>query len=332
MRSMNTLSSQSSFPQSRLFRVGLGFGLLLLLLAGGYIALNWAPDRPAESLKARWAKPPSQFVALGGMQVHFRDEGPKTDPLPIVLIHGTSASLHTWEGWTQELKVQRRVIRMDLPGFALTGPNPENDYSLPVYAKFVKAFLDQLGVRQCVLGGNSLGGGIAWTTAHDYPELVSKLVLVDASGYPPESAKAPPSVPLGFKIARLPVLRELMKNVLPRQIVAKSLANVYGDPRKVNADLVDLYYEMALREGNRKALGRRMDQGYSGVVEHIAQLKLPTLILWGGQDRLVPLEFGERFAKDIVGAKLVVFDELGHVPHEENPERTLEALKTFLAE
>jgi pimeloyl-ACP methyl ester carboxylesterase len=317
-------------PSARLGRYALGLCVLLGLAIGAFIATNWAPDRPVESLKARWAKAPSQFLSVGGMQVHFRDEGPRTDPMPIVLLHGTSASLHTWEGWVSGLKEQRRIIRMDLPGFALTGPNPENDYSMQAYAKFIKAFLDQLEVKQCVLAGNSLGGGIAWVTAHAYPDRVTKLILVDASGYPPESAKLKPDIPIGFKIARLPLARDLMKSVLPRQVVADSLAQVYGDPSKVSAELIDLYYEMALREGNRRALGRRMDQGYTGVVEHIAQLNLPTLILWGGQDRLIGLEFAERFAKDIKGSKLVAFHELGHVPHEESPEKTLPALQAFL--
>ncbi|MDZ4127211.1 MAG: alpha/beta hydrolase, partial [Hydrogenophaga sp.] len=83
--------------------------LALLVLAGGWLAMNWAPDRPVASLTARWAAPPSQFVRIGGMAVHLRDEGPREDPLPIVLVHGTSASLHTWDGWVDTLKQRHRV-------------------------------------------------------------------------------------------------------------------------------------------------------------------------------------------------------------------------------
>ena len=99
---------------------GLAAGLVFLM--GAFIVFTWAPDRPVEDLKARWAPPPSVFIEIGGLSVHLRDEGPRDDTEPIVLLHGTSSSLHTWEGWVQGLKSQRRVIRFDLPGFGLTGP------------------------------------------------------------------------------------------------------------------------------------------------------------------------------------------------------------------
>ena len=99
-------------------------GALALLIAA-VVAATWAPDRPVQELKARWAPSPSVSLDVAGMQIHVRDEGPRDDPSPIVLIHGTSASLHTWEGWAQALKGRRRVIRFDLPGFGLTGPAPK---------------------------------------------------------------------------------------------------------------------------------------------------------------------------------------------------------------
>lgn len=302
----------------------------VLVLGAVLVAASWAPDKPVDELKPRWAQAPSQFITIDGMQVHLRDEGPRDDPLPIVLIHGTSASLHTWEGWATALRGQRRVIRFDLPGFALTGPNQQNDYSAEVYVRFVTAVMDQLGVQRFVLAGNSLGGQVAWATAVALPQRVARLVLVDASGYPLESASVPPTLPLGFRIARMPALRALTQYTLPRSIVEKSVRNVYGDPSKVTPELVDLYMDMTLRAGNRQALGRRMDQGYSGNVAGLKTLAIPTLILWGGQDRLVPLEFGQRFARDIKGSQLVVFDDLGHVPHEEDPMRTVAVVKTFL--
>ena len=303
----------------------------VLLLACGVFALagvlaTWAPDKPVSALAARWAQPPSQFIAVDGMQVHVRDEGPRDDPMPIVLLHGTSASLHTWDGWVQNLSTQHRVIRFDLPAFGLTGPHPDNDYSIAAYVRFVGDVADKLGVKQFVLAGNSLGGQIAWVTALAQPQRVSKLVLVDAAGYPFESA----SVPIGFKIARMPGLRVLMEHVLPRGIIDSSVRNVYGDPSKVTPELIDRYYDLTLRTGNRHALGYRMDQRLSGDEAGIKNLKMPTLILWGAKDKLIPLDNARRFAADIQGSKLVVFDELGHVPHEEDAQKTVEALKAFL--
>ena len=129
----------------------------------------------------------------------------------------------------------------------------------------------------------------------------------------------------------MPGLRVLMEHVLPRGVVDSSVRNVYGDPSKVTRELVDRYYELTLRAGNRAALAYRMDQGLSGDENQISKLKLPTLILWGDKDHLIPLDNGKRFALDIAGSKLVVFDDLGHVPHEEDPKKTVEALKEFLA-
>ena len=298
--------------------------LLVFAIAG--LAATWAPDRSVESLKARWAPPPSQFVSVAGMQVHLRDEGPRDDPMPIVLLHGTSASLHTWDGWAQSLVQTRRVIRFDMPAFGLTGPNPQNDYSIRSYVAFVTAVMDTLGVQRFVLGGNSLGGQIAWETAVALPERVQKLILVDAGGY----AFVSQSIPLGFQIARLPVLRNLMEYTLPRGIIQNSLENVYGDPALVTPALIDRYYELTLRAGNRKALGYRLEQGYASDEATIKSLKLPTLILWGAKDRLIPLENGKKFERDIAGSQLVMFEALGHVPHEENVQATLAEVLKFL--
>lgn len=299
----------------------------LVALLGVFVAFTWAPDRPVSELAGRWAQPPSIFVNVAGMQVHMRDEGPREDARPIVLLHGTSASLHTWEGWSRALTSRRRVIRLDLPGFGLTGPAPDNAYTIESYVRFMKAVLDKIGVQRCVLGGNSFGGYVAWATALADPGRIEKLILVDAGGYPQQSA----SVPIGFRLARLPVVSELFRYTLPRRIVESSVRNVYGDPGKVTPELVDLYYAITLREGNRQALVQRFAQAQPGALaERIAELRLPTLIIWGGRDRLIPLENARRFRRDLADSRLVVFDDLGHVPHEEDPGRTVAAVLQFL--
>jgi pimeloyl-ACP methyl ester carboxylesterase len=303
---------------------------ILLLLAGalGAAFIAWrVPDQPVSALQAKWAPPPSQFIAVRGMQLHLRDEGPRDDPVPIVLLHGTGASLHTWDGWTRELARERRVIRFDLPGFGLTGPSPDGVYSIESYVDTVLALADTLGVQRFIVAGNSLGGYVAWATAVLHPERVDRLILVDAAGYPFRSQ----SIPLAFRIARTPVLNVLMRDVLPRSVVAASLRNVYGDPTRVTPALVDRYFDLATRAGNRAALVARFDQTTPGsLAERVPEIRVPTLILWGGKDRLIPLEFGARFARDIQGSRLVVFDTLGHVPHEEDPARTVAAVLPFI--
>ena len=310
-------------------RIALGLAGLLVAAAAAFVAVNWAPDRPVAALSARWAAPPSTFQDVAGLAVHLRDEGNPGDPLPIVLLHGTSASLHTWDGWVEVLARERRVVRVDLPGFGLTGPAPGDDYRMARYVEFVAALLDTLGIERCVLAGNSFGGWIAWESALALPSRVAALVLVDAAGYALESQ----SVPIGFRLARMPLLGGLMQRILPRGVIESSLRNTYGDPSRVAPGLVDRYYELTLRSGNRAALGRRFAAGlHSPHTDRLREIAVPTLILWGGRDRLIPPAYATRFRQDIAGSRLVVFPELGHVPHEEDPGATVAAVVDFLSD
>jgi pimeloyl-ACP methyl ester carboxylesterase len=311
-------------------KVLIGLALAALLLVALAIGIAWAPDRPVDDLKARWAPPPSVFVPLQGMSVHLRDEGRAADTLPMLLLHGTSSSLHTWDGWVEALVPTRRVVRVDLPGFGLTGPFPDGDYNVTQYVAFVIALLDHLEIPQAIVAGNSFGGQLAWELATAAPERVAALILVDASGYP----MAPNSIPIGFKIAMNPSLQRIVNYLLPRQLIAASVYDVYGNPALVTDELVDRYYELALREGNRRALSLRLEQAvnHEARADRIPMVTQPTLILWGGQDHLIPPDTASRFANDIVASQLVVFDALGHVGHEEDPAATVEVVQRFLDE
>jgi pimeloyl-ACP methyl ester carboxylesterase len=294
------------------------------------LVVFWAPSRPAEELKARWAPAPSAFLALDGMQVHLRDEGPRDDPMPILLLHGTSDSLHTWDGWVPPLvQSGRRVIRVDLPGFGLTGPFPDGDHRIAAYPPFLSNLLDALDVGRVAVAGNSFGGQVALELALAEPGRVDRLVLVDALAYPRSASK----VPIGFVVASVPGLNRVMDFVLPRSLVEASVRSVYGDPSLVTPELVDRYYELALREGNRAALRNRFgdlpDEAYS---QRMRSLRLPVLLLWGGKDQLIPIAAAERFLADIPGSRLVTFPDLGHVPHQEDPEASVGPVLAFLRE
>ena len=308
------------------------FLYVLALCAVGVVLLvgvAYEPDRPLESLQARWAPPPSRFMMVDGLRVHLRDEGPRDDALPIVLIHGTSASLHTWEGWARTLRGQRRVIRFDLPGIGLSDawPLQAADYSGESYARFALQVLHALGVSQAVVGGNSLGGEVAWRMAVAAPQTVKSLILVDSAG----PVFVPKSIPLGFQLARTPALNWLTEHLLTRSLVHASIANVYGHPQRVTPELVDRYFELSLRQGNRQALTRRLQTFVPGRgVEALSTLQQPTLILWGGQDRLIPPEVAQVFVKSMPHSQLVVHDDLGHVPHEEDPDATVRDVLAFL--
>ncbi len=306
--------------------------LVLALLLGlvVLVAAYWAPDRPLDELKARWAPAPSQFVAVAGLSVHVRDQGPRNDPTPVLLLHGTSSSLHTWEGWVPPLVAAgHRVISVDLPGFGLTGPFPDGDHRLAAYAPVLLELLDALGVERVAVAGNSFGGQVAIELALAAPARVDRLVLVDALAYP----RSATSVPIGFVIASLPGVNRLMDYVLPRSLIEGSVGSVYGDPSRVTPALVDRYFELSLREGNRAALRNRFgDLPDAAYAERVKSLRLPVLVLWGGRDQLIPPANAERFLRDIPGSRLVMFPDLGHVPQEEDPGASVTPVLAFLGE
>lgn len=306
----------------------------LLILTAIAVSLSRAPDRTMESLVARWAPPPSDFVDVLGQVVHVRDEGPRHDPRPLVLLHGTSSSLHTWDGWTQALRGQRRVIRFDLPGFGLTGPwseqlrltPPYADYNAAALARFTLAVLDALQVREAVLVGNSLGGEVAWHAALLAPERVQQLVLVDSAGLPMSRSQWP----VAWQFARSP-LGIVGDALLPRELVVQGVHLAYGDLARVSPALVDRYYELTLREGNRAALRTRLRAFEPGRdAQRLAEIRQPTLVLWGERDRLLPVAMAAGFQQRIPGSRVVVLPALGHVPQEEDPAASLSPVKAFL--
>jgi pimeloyl-ACP methyl ester carboxylesterase len=316
----------SSKRRSALWRVlGLWGLLLVVALVLGLLSMVTL-DKPVAELKTKWAAEPSLFMRIDGLDVHVRDEGVRSDPTPIVLIHGTSSSLHTWDAWADGLKATRRVIRFDLPAFGLTGPAADHDYSMARYVRFVDASLKALDVGRAVVAGNSLGGQIAWEFAATHPAKTAGLVLIDAAGFPLNST----SVPLGFRLARMPGVRHLVPYLLPPQTIERSLKNVYGDPAKVTPELIERYTDMTLREGNRHAVVKRFEQVLTSDTSRLAFIKAPTLILWGGKDQLIPPVHAEQFKKVLNMAEVKVFDDLGHVPMEEDPARTLAVFTSFL--
>lgn len=308
------------------------FKILLYIFIGIAVVLGLAlialytPDIPIANLKAKYATKESSFIDIDGMQVHFRDEGNIKDTIPLVLIHGTSASLMTWDEMVANMISRKRVIRFDLPAFALTGPNKEHDYSIESYVQFVEKFLNKLGVKQCYLAGNSLGGTITWEYALAYPEKVKKIILIDAGGYPIDYSKGS----LGFTLGRIPILKNLMTFVTPKPIVKKSLLDVYGDDSKVSDDLVDLYFDLTCREGNRDALIVRLNQPFVDRSEKIKDVKTPALIIWGELDQLDPLPYAHQFDNDLPNSELIVLKDIGHVPMEEVPELVGPLVEDFI--
>ena len=307
-----------------------GLKLILIvtfLFVAGMIIIFGHRDIPVNELKFAYANAASSFISVNGMEVHFRDEGDPNDSIPMVLLHGTASSLHTFDAWTAELIKTNRVIRMDLPAYGLTGPFPDGQYSIAHYTTFLKDFLTALKIQQCVLAGNSLGGEIAWNFTLNQPKMVEKLILIDAAGFPLK----PKSIPIGFKLAQTPVLKNLFTVITPRFLVKASVENVFFDKSKVTDVLVDRYFKLTLREGNRQAIVDRFNiSKQTDTYENLKNIPQPTLIIWGSEDLLIPVENAYQFKKYLPNSTLVILKDTGHTPMEESPLESLIPVMDFL--
>lgn len=295
-------------------------GIALLAALAGIAIWGWAPDIPAATLRERHGQPPSQFVDIGdGLAMHVRDEGPRDAPV-IVLLHGSNASLHSWDGWVEQLKTGYRVIRIDQIGHGLTGPNPAGDYRPQAFVDTLDRTLGAMGVERFALAGNSMGGSVAWRYALAHPGKLSALILIDGGGAP---GVAPTSTPVGFRLARIAALRPVMQTITPRGVIERSLEQSVGNPAIVDDAMVDRYWELLRHPGNRAATAARfaLPRAEASIAE-MQRISTPTLVIWGEQDGLIPVAAGRWFARHIRGAELIVYPDLGHIPMEEDPART----------
>ena len=300
-----------------------------LLFAMGVLAAVglWAysPSLPPEMLIAHYANDRSKFIDVGGAKAHVRDQGNPAG-IPLVLIHGSSGSLHIWEGWTRALGGQARLISVDLPGHGLTGAWPREEYTVNAYVDFIEVLVDTLNLDRFVLVGHSLGGAVAWTFAAARPDRVSQLILIDSAGYPPPGGKPP----WPTRLARLPVVGEIGMCFKPEWWVRRTLTKAYADPAKVTAERVKRTAELQRFPGNREATLLRARTQEPLDPSPLKRLDVPTLILWGGKDDWEPTADAFRFQNDIKGAKLKIFQKLGHNLMDEDPNTTGAAVAAFL--
>jgi len=303
----------------------------LVILAALVIGAVWlfsVPDIPRGDLEAKYAKPPSQFIALpDGARAHVRDQGPKDAPV-LVLVHGSNASLFTWVPWVNRLDKTFRVVSLDLPGHGLTGAVPNGDYSQEGMVAFTLEVADKLHLAKFAIAGNSMGGGVAARFAEEHPDRLTHLILVDAAGMQVASGD---KTPLAFRIARTPVVNRIMLYITPRSIVSEGLNDAIVHKEIINDRMVDLYWDFARMKDTRAATLKRFSLPINRDVENnIGKIKTPTLILWGEQDHLIPVAAAHRYADAIPGSKLIVYPATGHIPMEEVPDQSADAVRKFL--
>src|SRR6185312_1270327 len=263
----------------------------------------------------------------GGARAHYRERGPVNAPA-LLLLHGSNASLLTWEPWSKTLSDRFHVVSVDLPGHGLTGAVPDGDYSQAGMARFVLAFADRLGLKSFALAGNSMGGGVAARFAEEHPDRVTKLILVDAGGMPFKQGQG---TPLAFRLARIPVANQLLLHVTPRSFVTEGLGKAIVHKEIITEAMIDSYWNFARMEGTRQATLARFSLSFDTYVrDHTTALKMPVLILWGEQDALIPVASAHDWQSAVPGAKLIVYPKTGHIPMEEVADKSAADVRAFL--
>ena len=305
-----------------------GFGAaalaFLALLAAAAFAL-WTPDKPLAELEPEYLRSPSDIRQVLGVRLHVRDSGPR-DAAAVLLLHGFGASLHTWESWAAKFSTGMRVLSLDLPGSGLSSPDPTGDYSDRRSSALVLALLDQLGIGKVTLIGHSIGGRIAWTMAATHPQRVGKLVLVSPDGF------ASPGFIYG-QAPHVPATVRLMRHMLPRWLLGMSLVGAYADRAVLTPERLQRYHALMLGPGSRDALIARMEQ--TVLVDPLPLLRsiaAPTLLVWGRQDGMIPLDNAQDYLRAIARCRLELLDGVGHLPQEEAPEKSAALVWTFLQE
>ncbi|HEV7903071.1 MAG TPA: alpha/beta fold hydrolase [Pyrinomonadaceae bacterium] len=303
--------------------------LLLVVLAAVAFTIFWYA-RPADLNfeEFRAAMPhasASRFAEVGGVRVHYQERGTGD---ALVLIHGNNSSAYSWRDVFDELAKEFRVVALDLKGFGFTA-KPEGDYRLETQAALVIGLLDQLKIERATLCGSSMGGGVALATASNYPQRVRSLILVDSSAFTEGrvGASLAPAYVRWPYIGGAVTALALTSDSLVRDGLRKS----FYDESKVTTERVEAYYRpLRTRDGQRAARLVRDQRDYTRIENSLDKIHQPTLIIWGAQDELILLEDGKRLHSQIAGSQLVVFDDCGHLPQEEMPQRFAREVSGFM--
>lgn len=318
----------------------------LALAAVCVTAVLYQPELTRQELALELGSDASKFQTLSsGATMHYRDQG-KQDAPALVMIHGGFGSLHSWEGWIAPLASQYRLISMDLLGHGLTGASPQKHYARRHQRDAIHELLIHLGVDQYALAGSSLGAAVALELALMYPNEVQALILIDAEGFPKQAqndhAAKPSNVPaLAPDDPSLTQLRwheRLAPRFVGDRVVRNALESMFHDQDAVSDDLVNQFAKALRHEGNgeaqilmfRQNIYETSTKGQGDLQNKLHQLSMPTLILQGEHDKLVPMSVAKQLNRDIQNSSLEVVREAGHLPMLEKPLKSAKLVREFL--
>jgi pimeloyl-ACP methyl ester carboxylesterase len=281
-----------------------------------------------EWLRIDWRKHLHQ-VEIDGTPVNYVESG-SGPAMAIVFVHGLSGS---WQNWLENIphfSAQHRVLALDLPGFGHS-PMPEWEISIESYGRLLHRFCDALEVGDCAVVGNSMGGFISAEAASAQPDRFEKLALVSAAGVSHARLRRQPAETLArMATAAAPLLLKLQERGLRRPGVRwATFKGLFQHPEALRRELLlEQFHNGAGRPGFLPAV-----QGLIGydILDQLTEVEVPTLIVWGRNDRVVPPQDAVGFAQHLRNSRTVIFDDTGHLPQLERPTRFNRVLETFLA-
>jgi pimeloyl-ACP methyl ester carboxylesterase len=268
-------------------------------------------------------------VEINGTRVNYVElgSGPR---MAIVFVHGLSGS---WQNWLENIPHfarEHRVLALDLPGFGHS-PMPEWEISIESYGRLLHRFCDALGVGDCAVVGNSMGGFISAEAASARADRFEKLALVSAAGVSSARLRRQPAETVArMATAAAPLLLRLQERGLRRpRVRSATFKGLFQHPEALRRELLlETFQSGAGRPGFLPAV-----QGLVGydILDQLAEVDVPTLIVWGRNDRVVPPQDAAGFAQRLNNSRTVIFDDTGHLPQLERPTRFNRVLEAFLA-
>jgi pimeloyl-ACP methyl ester carboxylesterase len=303
------------------------FLLLVVLWLGGWLYLR-APDIPAATLEAKYARPNSHYADLGdGVRIHYLESGPTSAPT-LLLVHGFGDNAFSWDGWTKVLAKDHHVLAIDLPGHGLTQAPATFPAAPDRLADVVGQFLTKQGLSHVAVAGNSLGGAVAWQLALRHPEAVGQLILVDAAGWPNQTLQKPP---LAFRLMKYKLGRAFIASIDNTPLIREGLKKDVVNQLVLTEPFIQRWADLQRLPGHRPIL-MSLNPGVIAATDVVlAPIHVPTLILWGADDQLIDVASAHKFAAAIKGSELIIYPHVGHLAMVDAPERTAQDVAAFLA-
>tara|TARA_B100001121_G_scaffold77728_2_gene68909 strand:- start:1221 stop:2195 length:975 start_codon:yes stop_codon:yes gene_type:complete len=281
-------------------------GIVLLFYSMIKLDIRYPSDISKESIEAKYLLESSDFIEIDGVNIHFAIDGSGPD---LLLLHANYANLIDWNPWVNLLKDHYRVIRIDIPGHGLTAADPSNDYSMQRTIFLLEGFLNAFEVQKLSIAGASLGGTIGLHYTRRNPEKVENLILVSPGALNPRirGRNEPVKLPKPF---------EIIAYFTPRLITESLLRGGFGDPENVTEELIDRWYDLLLREGQRDAQIARVNQYVSGDIDQVlSEVRAPALIMWGKKNNVVPVDLAyemKDMMKNSLRIEMIIYESGGH--------------------